>query len=360
MRDRTTPGAARAGHRESRRAPGLIALGLLAVLLAAAAARAAERSTGARPTRADLDALRRRVAALESEQALGGARKPYLVLDLGAETLRYRLMGRTVREVPIASFEARGLRRASPGTAPVPAAVAGIFTLKEKQGDPRLSPLTPEQIEAGAADEDAADVLPPEAPALYDLKFRQPAVVRVEGVPQGPGPAGAFAALGVWWHRLFHRSAPSAGGRAGLLVSVRLDEEVAREVYRSLVPGERWLVIPPAGLLLPDAGQEPPRTIRPARSAPPPLPSAPLPATPGVPFRIPPPVDGVENQGTEGPAAPPATGQPPEQTSPSGEENPPGEERPPGDESPPADSSHPPEDEAPPDASPTPETGPGA
>jgi hypothetical protein len=338
----------------------LVALGVAAIVLAAVAAWAAGRGTPSRPTRADLDALRRRVAALECEQALGATRKPYLVLDLGAGTLRYRLMGMTVREIPIASFDARGLRRAGSGAGPAPVSVAGIFSLKEKQNDPRLSPLTPEQIEAGAADEDAADVLPPEAPALFDLEFRQPVRVRVEGIVQGEGRPGAFAAFWARLRGLFRPGVPSAGGRSGLLVSVRLDEESARQVYRSLVPGERWLVIPPAGLLLPEAGQEAPRTIRPARPAPPPPPVAPQPTAPGVPFQIPPPVEGVGGQGTEG-VAPPPPGPPPEAAPPPAEEMPPGGEAVPEKEPTPAEPDTPPEGGLPPHHSPTPgEAAPGA
>ncbi|MBI4169249.1 MAG: hypothetical protein HY510_04850, partial [Acidobacteria bacterium] len=74
----------------------------------------------AAPTRADLDLGRRRVALLQGEHALAATRGPYVVLDLDARTLRYGLMGMDAREVPLASIEADGLRRASPGTAPDP------------------------------------------------------------------------------------------------------------------------------------------------------------------------------------------------------------------------------------------------
>src|SRR5437867_407178 len=110
---------------------------------------------GARATRTDLDAERRRVSALESEVALASTRKPYLVLDLASRTLRYRLMGMTTREVQLPGLTIKGLATASAG-APPPT-LAGIFTLREKDGDPRLKPLSPEQVEAGADDENAAN-----------------------------------------------------------------------------------------------------------------------------------------------------------------------------------------------------------
>jgi hypothetical protein len=257
----------------------------------------------AAPTRADLDLGRRRVALLQSERALAATRGPYVVLDLAARTLRYGLMGMDVREVSLASVEADGLRRASPGTAPDPRLFAGIVTLKEKERDPRLTPLTPAQIEAGAADENAADVLPPEAPASYDLLFRQPIVMHVTG--SGEGTAGLLTSVAAWWQRL-RGGWPRGRGDPGLRVFVRLEEDAAREVYRSLVPGQRLVVVPPPGFLLPDAEQESPGGIRPGRPAPPP--KGPPATSPGVPFRIPPPVESAPAKAPEG--APSSPGEP--------------------------------------------------
>jgi len=57
----------------------------------------------------DMDAVRRSVSQLESEYALGSTRKPYFVLDLAARTLRCRLMGMTLREIPVAAVGTSGL-----------------------------------------------------------------------------------------------------------------------------------------------------------------------------------------------------------------------------------------------------------
>ncbi len=286
------PGSARDGasrRRRPRRAgPRRAALLLACVWGATALAGAATRRNHAATTRADLEMMRRRVERLEGEAALTGTRKPYVVLDLAERTLRFRLMGMTLREAPIAAFEAWGLvssRRggASPGT---PSSLAGIVSLQVKDGDPRLSPLTPEQIEAGLDDENAVDALPPEPPARYSVRFSQPVVLRVEGAA-GPG-GGVLAALGSFWHGLGRGGGPKAKP-AALHLLLRLDGETAREIYRSLVPGERFIIVPPPGLLLPEAGQEAPRSIRPTRPAPRPTP--PPAGPPGVPFQIPPPVE---------------------------------------------------------------------
>jgi hypothetical protein len=230
------------------------------------------------------------VAQLEGQAALEATRKPYLLLDLGARTLQYRLMGMVVREIPLTSAATRGMRPAPRGADPGAQALAGIFTLEEKDGDPRLTPLTPDQVEAGADDENAADVMPPEAPAFYGLRFRQPLDIQVEGAPEGRVVGGAMASARAFWRRLWGR-AGQGGKDAEIRLTLRLDEAAAREVYRSLIPGERLLIVAPAGLLLPDAGQEPPKSIRPARAKPTPTPA---PAQPeGVPFQIPPPVEGV-------------------------------------------------------------------
>ncbi len=266
--------------------------GMIAALLLAAAGA----GNAAAPTGADLDALRRRVALLETELALSRSRKPYLILDAPARRLRYRLLGLTMREIPLQSVEMSGLRRAGAGGAPGPLTLAGIVTLKEKDGDPRLTPLTPAEIEAGAADENVADALPPEAPAAYALRFKQAVVVRVEGLPE---KRTVWTRAASWWRRL-RPGAGRGGGRIGMRVALRLEEGMAREVYRSLVPGERLVLVPPEGFLLPDAGQEAPGGVRSGRPVRPPAPRAGPPAE-GVPFQIPPPVEpALENGG--GPA----------------------------------------------------------
>lgn len=266
-----------------------IRAGSIAVLLLAALG-----SGGAAvPTRGDLEALRRRVALLECELALAKTRKPYLVVDAESRRLRYRLLGMTMRELPLQGIEIGGLKRSDAGGAPGLLALAGTMVLREKDGDPRLTPLTPADVEAGAADENVADALPPEAPAAYTLQFRQPVTLRVEGLPE---TSGAVARAASWWRRLW------PGGRGGasridLRITLRLEEGPAREVYRSLVPGERVVVIPPSGYVLPDAGQEAPGKIKPGKPVKTP---APLPGPPaeGVPFQIPPPVDAATEEET--------------------------------------------------------------
>jgi hypothetical protein len=306
-----------AGRTVGRRGRALAALALAGGLVAADAAPAAAVPA---PRRADLDAARRRVALLEAERALTATRKPYLVLDLGARTLRYSLMGMEVRRVDLGGADASGLRPAPADGAAAGTLLAGIVTLREKDDDPRLSPLTPEQIEAGLSDEDAADVMPPEAPADYRLKFHQRVDVRV--ATHGEGRAsGAVAAV-----RRFARRVLDAAFRRpaadGLRLVLHVDETTAREVYRSLVPGQRLVIVPPAGFALPAIGQEPPSGIKPGRPAPRPVPQ-PKPG-PGIPFQIPPPVEGVE--GAPSPGAPEAG--PPPDAPPDGE---PGHQPPGGD-----------------------------
>ena len=253
---------------------------LVAGLLAAPPASAVGGAAAPGPTHADLDAARRRVALLESELALARARKPYLVVDVQANRLSFALMGTTLREIGARAILVEGL--VDGAAAASPTALAGILTLQTKEGDPRLTPLTPEQIEAGAADENVADALPPEIPAAYGLSFRQPVQVRVETVPAA---SGALTRAASFWRGLWGRRGPAAAVR----VTIRLDENPARELYRALIPGERVILVAPPGLALPDAGQEAPRSIRPGRAAKPPAVTT-EPVAPGVPFQIPPPV----------------------------------------------------------------------
>jgi hypothetical protein len=279
-------------------------LGWLAFAALVFAAPAADAGGGSRATRTDLDAERRRVSALESEVALASTRKPYLVLDLGSRTLRYRLMGMTTRELALPDLTIKGLAAAT-GATPPPT-LAGIFTLREKDGDPRLKPLSPEQVEAGADDENAANVLPPEPPKAYGLKFKQPIAVRVEGRPQAAGVHGVWAGFLDGWRRLFGRQ---DDGDAQLVVSLMLDAGTAAELYRSLLPDEHWLVLPPSGYVLPAAGQEAPPRPKPPRPIPviPAKPVKPI-EPPGVPFQIPPPVDDNGAHGNDTPPGPPPDG----------------------------------------------------
>jgi hypothetical protein len=288
-------------------------IGLFILAAVALVAPATGTGGGPRATRVDLDAERRRVSALESEVALAATRKPYLVLDLGGRMLRYRLMGMTTREVPLPGLTFKGLAAAT-AAAPTPT-LAGIFTLREKEGDPRLRPLSPEQVEAGADDENVANVLPPEPPKVYGLRFKQPIAVRVEGREQAGGVHSIWAGLRDRWRGLW---STNDDGDAQLVVSLQLDAATAAEVYRSILPEQHWLVLPPSGFVLPAAGQEAPPRPKPSR----PVPAKPVKPLepPGVPFQIPPPVDdggthpsdppegGPQDGGGRGETMPPSSG----------------------------------------------------
>ena len=277
----------------------LAALLAVAAVVSFAAARAAREGAS---TRGDLDLLRRRVALLECELALARSRKPYLIVDAPGHRLLYGLLGMTVREIPAGEIRIDGLKRA-PGAAPAPVTLAGIMTLKEKENDPRLAPLTPEQIEAGASDENVADALPPEAPADFRVQLNQPVALRVEGVPEKDG---VFAGATGFWRRLLPGG--NRGGSVALRLTVHVEETAAREMYRSLVPGYLLALVAPTGYVFQDAALESPRAVkpgRPARFAAPPPGSAPQ----GVPFVIPPPVpEGAAGEaGSTGEAAEPAS-----------------------------------------------------
>ena len=298
-------------------------------------------------TRADLDAARRRAALLEAEHALARTRKPYVVIDLPARTLRYRMMGLDLRDVPCSDIEIKGLHLA--GGVSEPRLLAGVFSLKEKEDDPRLDPLTPEEIESGLDDENTPNALPPEPPADFRLWFEEPVVARVTGAD---GAGGASSWLSRLWKAIRGDGRSPRGGPA-LQIRIDLEEKgLAPEIYRSLIPGSRFVVVPPAGWVLPDAGQPAPAKLRPgkpqAKPQPQPSPEA------GVPFRLPPPeavpdatpaAPQAPGDAPPKPPAPPGTGEPPE-AEPTPEEGTgdpdlpedwvPAEEEPPAGEEPPA------------------------
>jgi len=287
---RGAAGATGARTMAARRRAALAAgLALAAALAAGAAVLLHADGTAARATRADLAAERRRMARLESEYALAATRKPYIVLDLASGVLRYRLMGMTMREIPIGPVDVAGLV-ADGGADGGATQLAGIFTMAEKEGDPRLNPLSPEQVEAGADDENIAAVFAPEPPQRYRLTFRQPVAVVVSAEEARTGVKGVGAWLRDAAGGLFGRRDKDA---AALRVALRLEPATASEFWRSIVPGQRWLVLPSDGLALPQAGQEPPPKAKAPRAAPAPparKPEKPQPEE-GVPFQIPPPVE---------------------------------------------------------------------
>jgi len=262
---------------------------LAAVAIAALSGFAAP-GAGTVATRADLEAARVQVARLEAEQVLARNRKPWVVIDIPARTICYRLLGMELREIPFTDFETHGLERTAPGgKAPEARFLAGIFSLKEKEQDPRLSPLTPEQIEAGLDDENTADALPPDPPASYRLWFDQSLVVRVNGTGDDRG-------VGEWlrdWWRSVRRSGPAQREGPTVHVKIAIEAEIAREIYRSLIPGGRIIVVPPRGFVLPDIGQPASTAVRQDRVRARPAPEASPAPSPeaGVPFRLPPPED---------------------------------------------------------------------
>jgi len=282
----------------------LLAAGAVAGVLTLAGA-AADRAT-----RADLAAMRRRTARLEGEYALSATRRPYIVLDLESGTLRYRLMGMTMREIPIGPADVAGLVAES-GAAGTGEHLAGIFTMAEKEGDPRQNPLTPEQVEAGADDENVANVLPPDPPKSFRVTFRQPIAVVVSGREEQAGVKGAWGWVSERFLSLL-RKGDMAG--ATLQIAVHLDPATASEFWRSIIPEQRWLVIPPAGRALPQAGQEPPPKPKAPRPAPAPAEKKPKKPEPeeGVPFQIPPPVEPPGPNGGDGGGGLPPPDQPAE------------------------------------------------
>lgn len=284
-----------------------------AVAAPAGGAPPAGRAPGAHPpTRADLAEARRHVALLESELTLARARKPYIVVDALARSVRYALLGMTVREIAAQEIEFEGLLPPGDGAASGTPALAGIVTLERKENDPRLSPLTPEQIEAGAADENVADALPPEAPADYRLSFKQRVRLRVAGIPEKKTTLGRLSS----WLRGLRGGGAGGGAEPSVEVTLHVDEGTAREIYRSLVPGERLVLVPPLGGHLGEIGQETPRSIKPAR--PRSLPQATQAANHGVPFRIPPPVSETSEEGAPPPPAVAAPGEAPPGAGPGG------------------------------------------
>src|SRR6185369_13491553 len=152
----------------------------------------------------------------------------------------------------------------------------------------------------------------PEVPKEYRLTFNQRIAVRVAGEEEAKG----VSKVGAWLKSATARLRGQGGGDEMLLtIRLALDPAVAIEVYRSLLPDQRWLVLPPQGYRLPEVGQEPPpkpKAARPQPAAPARPPNQPG-ADRGVPFAIPAPIEPPTANGDGGePVIPPPDEPPPE------------------------------------------------
>ncbi len=243
-----------------------------------AAAWLATAALGVSPAGADLNryrdlmkerhALMREKALLEIEARTAATGEPYVLLDLEAPALQFRIRGKTLKTYRIAKIAADAR-----GRDPVPIeAVWGRFpgpleVLEVQGGQPELVPpdpntgretgllyTDPNQIrsQTGAVEVDTdAGILGIEAPTDYWIRLDEPIVLHIRTEKNESISDQAFARLAAMASDL--RKAASRlwgtdGGQADAPVHlwITMDPDTARHLHHSLLPGERVFLVPPS------------------------------------------------------------------------------------------------------------------
>ncbi|HEV8335016.1 MAG TPA: hypothetical protein VGR67_01190 [Candidatus Polarisedimenticolia bacterium] len=182
--------------------------------------------TKVRPT------LEQETRRLEAELPLAASKLPYLVLDLLSGRLEYRISGMSPKSIP---FQIGSLRGAA-GTASLDPRHLTLLVLKER-GAPRevIKPPDPDKPVDPLKD---PKIFPPDPPSEYVLSFEEPVRIRVVGERRITWKSG-FTAL----RRAMRRWVARRAGKESIRIEIRLPAERAQEIYRSLYPGERILVL---------------------------------------------------------------------------------------------------------------------
>jgi len=176
--------------------------------------------------------LEQETRRLEAELPLAASKQPYLVLDLLSGRLEYRISGMNLKFLP---FQIGSLRNAAGPATRNPAHLT-VLVLKER-GAPRevIKPPDPDKPVDPLKD---PKIFPPDPPIEYVLSFEEPVEIRVVGERRISWKSG-FTAVG----RAMRRWAARRAGKESMRIEIRLPTERAQEIYRSLYPGEKVLVL---------------------------------------------------------------------------------------------------------------------
>lgn len=171
---------------------------------------------------------------LEVEVPLAESRKPYLVLDLAASRLDYRISGVTTKSIPFRVDSIRPPR----GRAEIGSGRLRLLTLHDRGAPPEV--IRPPDPSAPVDPLRDPKIFPPDPPTDYTLSFDQPVKIRIQGEGSG-GVADALRGAGKTIRDRF----AAGSGRSQELSMLRLhvSTERAQEIYRALFQGEKVLVL---------------------------------------------------------------------------------------------------------------------
>ncbi len=180
---------------------------------------------------------------LEAELPLAQSKKPYLILDLPASRLVYRISGYTPKTISVRIDSIRGpggYRPLAPGEL--------VLLALEERGAPRevIKPPDPNQPVDPLKD---PKIFPPDPPTDYVLSFDRPVKIRIMGEKQ-EGWRERLGSLGKSLRRWMGRGS----GKGEIRIQLRLPAEKAQEIYRALYRGEKILLL---GVESPEPGAKP-------------------------------------------------------------------------------------------------------
>ena len=171
---------------------------------------------------------------LEVEYPLAESRKPYLVLDLSASRLDYRISGVTTKSIPLRVDSIRTPR----GRADIGSGRLKLLTLHDRGAPPEV--IRPPDPSAPVDPLKDPKIFPPDPPTDYTLSFDQPVRIRI----QGEGSGGVADALRGAGKTIRERLGAGGGGSHELaMLRVRVSAGRAQEIYRALFQGEKVLVL---------------------------------------------------------------------------------------------------------------------
>lgn len=179
--------------------------------------------------------LEERTRLLEMEYPLAASRKPYLILNLAAGRLDYRISGVTVKSIPV---RVEGIENTRVGGEVGPNRLT-LLTLRDRGAPPEV--IHPPDPNVPVDPLKDPRVFPPDPPTEYKLSFEPSIVqVRIKGDMKKGVQAivrGAGSMLRGFWE-----------GRGGsreqrAWIGIRVPAERAQEIYRALYRGEKVVLV---------------------------------------------------------------------------------------------------------------------
>ncbi len=179
--------------------------------------------------------LAERTRLVEMEYPLAASRKPYLLLNLPAGRLDFRISGVTAKSIPV---RVEGIESGRAG-GEIGSNRLTLLTLRDRGAPPDV--IHPPDPNVPVDPLKDPRVFPPDPPTEYKLSFEPPTVqVRIKGIG-GRGVQEVVRTAGSLFRGLLEGRGGSQQKRAW--IGIRVPTERAQEIYRALYRGEKVVVV---------------------------------------------------------------------------------------------------------------------